>query len=93
MSCISYLAVAENQRGKGVGKWLLQWMNDYAAGQGAGRRLSLHVSRRNVDALRLYRRCGFQVRREEHYASLGWLFGQADWVLMERRCGEATCAK
>ena len=85
--------MAENQRGKGVGKWLLQWMNDYAAGQGAGRRLSLHVSRRNVDALRLYRRCGFQVRREEHYASLGWLFGQADWVLMERRCGEATCAK
>nr|WP_237727820.1 N-acetyltransferase [Serratia marcescens] len=90
---LSYLAVAESQRGKGVGKRLLQWMNDYAAGQGAGRCLSLHVSRRNVDALRLYRRCGFQVRREEHYAALGWLFGQADWVLMERRCGEATCAK
>ncbi|EOI1368968.1 GNAT family N-acetyltransferase [Serratia marcescens] len=90
---LSYLAVAESQRGKGVGRRLLQWMNDYAAGQGEGRRLSLHVSRRNVDAQRLYRRCGFQVRREEHYASLGLLFGQADWVLMEKRGGEATCAK
>ncbi|AYZ32157.1 N-acetyltransferase [Serratia sp. FDAARGOS_506] len=90
---LSYLAVAENQRGKGVGKRLLQWMNDYAAGQGAGRRLSLHVSRRNVDAQRLYRRCGFQVRREEHYALLGLLFGQADWLLMERRCEEATCTE
>ncbi|MEL5640471.1 hypothetical protein [Serratia bockelmannii] len=46
-----------------------------------------------MDAQRLYRRCGFQVRREEHYASLGLLFGQADWVLMEKRGGEATCAK
>ncbi|OKB67974.1 GNAT family N-acetyltransferase [Serratia marcescens] len=90
---LSYLAVAESQRGKGVGNWLLQWMDDYAAGPGAGRRLSLHVSRRNVDAQRLYQRCGFQVRCEEHYASLGLLFGQADWVLMERRSGEAACVK
>ncbi|BEL79422.1 N-acetyltransferase [Serratia marcescens] len=90
---LSYLAVAENQRGKGVGRRLLQWMNGYAAEQGAGRRLSLHVSRRNVDAQRLYRRCGFQVRREEHYALLGLLFGQADWILMEKRNGETTCAK
>lgn len=90
---LSYLAVAESQRGKGVGRRLLQWMNDYAAEQGAGLRLSLHVSRRNVDAQRLYQRCGFQVRREEHYASLGLLFGQADWVLMEKRSGEATCAE
>lgn len=90
---LSYLAVAENQRGKGVGRLLLQWMNDYAVGQGADRRLSLHVSRRNVDAQRLYRRCGFRVRREEHYTSLGLLFGQADWVLMEKRGGEATCVK
>ena len=32
---LSYLAVAESQRGIGVGKRLLQLMNDYAAEQGA----------------------------------------------------------
>ncbi|CAI0962257.1 Predicted acetyltransferase [Serratia quinivorans] len=85
---LSYLAVDEKQRGKGVGKMLIQWITEYAAAQRPNRWLRLHVSQQNTGARRLYQQCGFNIGRRERHASLWLLFRQANWLLMEKRIGE-----
>lgn len=85
---LSYLAVDEKLRGKGVGKMLIEWITDYAAAQQPNRWLRLHVSQQNIGARRLYQQCGFNIGRRERHVSLWWLFRQANWLLMEKRIGE-----
>ena len=85
---LSYLAVDEKQRGKGVGKMLIQWITEYAAAQRPNRWLRLHVSQQNTGARRLYQQCGFNIGRRERHASLWLLFRQANWLLIEKRIGE-----
>ncbi|CAI0892922.1 GNAT family N-acetyltransferase [Serratia entomophila] len=84
---LSYLAVDETQRGKGVGKMLLQWIAEYAVAQRPNLRLRLHVSQQNVGAQHLYRQCGFRSGRPKKYISLWLLFSQPSWLVMEKSIG------
>ncbi len=56
------LAVDPSYRCHGLGTELLQTGLDYLRGQGAGR-VELEVRARNKEAIRLYRKFGFQVER------------------------------
>ncbi len=55
---IGKIAVAEDQRGKGVGKALMQHVYDMGADMGL-QHVTLHVKIQNTDAKRLYNREGF----------------------------------
>jgi len=56
--------VAPEHRGKGIGKYLVQWAADWAKGKGF-RKIKLEVSEGNVRARHVYESLGF--RRERHY--------------------------
>jgi ribosomal-protein-alanine N-acetyltransferase len=62
------VAVAANQRGRGLSRDLVANHLGYLAGQGI-RRVFLEVEENNQPAVRLYKRAGFQTvgRREQYY--------------------------
>ena len=53
------LAVSPLRRGQGLGTRLIRELADWGLGEFGSRELSLFVNRRNMDAIRLYRRLGF----------------------------------
>ncbi len=55
--------VAPEHRGKGVGKFLIQWAVDWARRQGYGK-LKLEVAESNVSARQLYEEMGFRPERQ-----------------------------
>jgi ribosomal-protein-alanine N-acetyltransferase len=57
---VNAIAVAPNQRGKGVGQRLMQEAERNAKQRGA-KRLSLHTAQANLAALSLFLRCGFSI--------------------------------
>jgi ribosomal protein S18 acetylase RimI-like enzyme len=67
---IGKLAVAEDQRGQGVGKALMQYVYDMAADMNV-QHVTLHVKIENTDAKRLYNREGFVDEKTEAFP---WLF-------------------
>jgi [ribosomal protein S18]-alanine N-acetyltransferase len=57
---VNAIAVAPNQRGKGVGQRLMQEAERCAQRRSA-KRLSLHTAQANLAALSLFLRCGFNI--------------------------------
>lgn len=84
---IEALAVAENERGNGIGSRLLKDASAWARERQRSR-LALHVLVSNAGARRLYERFGF--RPSHSSAGSSWLQGlqrSSDWgaILMEKR--------
>lgn len=80
---IDYLAVKAKWRRQGIGTALLRQAQEYARSKGK-RRLTLEVSARNEDALRLYRHLGFSPVCQRRNRITGWFFGIPLWVHMEK---------
>jgi ribosomal protein S18 acetylase RimI-like enzyme len=70
---ISSLAVYPHYRGEGVGTALLRHVEEVAIGQGCTR-ISLEAAWKNTGAIRLYRRCGFEIRQETSATIRGVVF-------------------
>jgi len=85
---LSYLAVDEKQRGRGLGKKLLEWITRYAVTYRPNLWLRLHVSQQNVGALRLYQQCGFRRKAVRKYLLLWLLFRQPHWLFLEKPIGD-----
>ncbi len=60
-SCELSISTAQPYRGQGVGTALLSAAVDWARGTRTVKRIELHVYERNVTAIRLYHRFGFEV--------------------------------
>lgn len=71
---------APSDRGRGIGAHVVRPLEDRMR-QAGFRRSILHVSRKNVSALRLYLRCGY---RECHAPDVVDLFGECDVIRMEK---------
>lgn len=81
---ISSLAVAPEARGLGVGTRLLDSIEDFATQTGRSK-LRLHVIDENIDARRLYERCGFKVTESTSIGPiLSWLLGFKRVHMMEK---------
>lgn len=61
---VNAIAVAPNQRGKGIGQRLMQDAERHARRSGA-KRLSLHTAQANLAALSLFLRCGFSITERD----------------------------
>ena len=61
---VNAIAVAPDQRGKGVGQRLMQEAERKARRRGA-KRLSLHTAQANLAALSLFLRCGFSITQRD----------------------------
>lgn len=61
---IGLIAVAEDARNKGVGAELVSSAVNWSKGQGA-KKMSVVTQGRNVDAQRLFQRCGFQTTQTQ----------------------------
>jgi ribosomal-protein-alanine N-acetyltransferase len=77
------VAIDSRQRGRGLGRKLLDWHLRNLAGQGT-RAVFLEVDENNLAAIKLYRRAGFREvgRRPNYYPQAG---GQAASALILRR--------
>lgn len=80
---IDYLAVRSEWRQRGIGTALLRQAQEYARSRGK-RTLTLEVSARNEDALRLYQRLGFRPVRRERNPITGRFFNIPLWLHMEK---------
>jgi ribosomal protein S18 acetylase RimI-like enzyme len=76
---IEEIYLESSQRGKGLGRWMLESAESRARALGC-RRLSLYVNKRNEVAIRAYRRGGFAVR-EEVVVEIGGGFVMDDYLL------------
>lgn len=70
------ISVARNERNRGLGSQLLTSALDWAAATGIVRRVELQVLTRNVRAIHLYRKFGFEVEgtKREGVCRLGQMF-------------------
>ncbi|MHA6531274.1 GNAT family N-acetyltransferase [Paenibacillus sp. BAC0078] len=82
---IADLSVHPKHRGKGVGKLLLRWVQQYALGQPLLNFLSLHVSGGNQGAKRLYEQQDFRTQGKEHSLLSYVLFHEWKWEYMIRK--------
>lgn len=59
---IDYILVNENERKKGIGKVLINYLNNFD-------NISLEVRESNVGAIEFYKKCGFEIvsKRENYY--------------------------
>ena len=73
------LYVAIEQHGRGVGRRLLDHVEDAARSDGSGT-LILNVAKRNEASIAFYRRCGFS-RRNEVVIDIGGGFVMDDYVM------------
>eukprot|EP00041_Stephanoeca_diplocostata_P024648 m.630958 g.630958 ORF g.630958 m.630958 type:complete len:215 (-) comp22568_c0_seq23:3008-3652(-) len=62
---LEWIACDPDATGRGVGSALIQWAHAFAKEKGA-KFISLEVMRKNVGAVRLYRRKGYVVRCDPH---------------------------
>ena len=61
------MAVDPKYRSKGLGKFIVKWIQEFANGRSA-KRLLLHVRASNCQAIRLYRNTGFEeIKKIENY--------------------------
>jgi GNAT superfamily N-acetyltransferase len=81
---IADVAVDPRYRGQGVGHFMLEWAQREAAKRSDIRYLSLHVSRTNHKALRLYEQMGFRTQKAQSSSLRGHLLGEPDWMFMIR---------
>lgn len=79
---LSKMAIDPEYRGKGFGKFIMIWTRKFATDQNA-RRLLLHVRPSNSEAIRLYKKAGFEVigRKVGHYR-----IGEKDAIEMQWMC-------
>lgn len=79
---IADVAVASDQRGKGIGKLLLQWAQQVVEADPDLERLSLHVAANNPRARQLYERMSFQAHSRERRLASYLLFDEMNWDYM-----------
>jgi len=75
---VNIVSTARGMRGRGIGTRLLQFAERYAGPNG----MSLIVADNNVDARRLYERCGYRETARRRMIKNGWQSTGSDWVLM-----------
>ncbi len=76
---LEQLYLLREYKGKGLGGFMLRHVEDHARGRGCTA-LSLQVNKQNVDAVAVYRKCGFTVR-EEIVLDIGNGFVMDDFVM------------
>ena len=89
---LSDIAVTPEARGQGVGKMLLQHVEDKGRRQGF-RRLALTVARDNKHAVEFYRRQGFRVLSERGSPTLEKRAGYAGFYRMVKELGGEKVAQ
>ncbi len=79
---IDHIAVAKAYRGKGIGKALITWAQDYIEKE---KELTLFVSAHNSNAIQLYKKAGFVIKHKKRSFWRGILFLEPRWYFMEWR--------
>lgn len=79
---IDHIAVDKNYRGKGIGKVLINWAQDFIE---QGSKLTLFVSTKNKNAIHLYTKEGFQIKNKKISFWKWILFRELCWCFMEWR--------
>jgi len=79
---IDHIAVDKNYRGKGIGKVLINWAQDFIEQEG---KLTLFVSTKNKNAIHLYKKEGFQIKNKKISLWKWILFHEPCWYFMEWR--------
>lgn len=79
---IDHIAVDKNYRGKGIGKVLINWAQDFIE---QGSKLTLFVSTKNKNAIHLYTKEGFQIKNKKISFWKWILFRELCWYFMEWR--------
>lgn len=79
---IADVVVHPDHRGKGVGKLLMQWAQDFAQAEPNINRLSLHVSGKNTRAKILYEKLTFHTHLQENSFVWHFLFNEKEWYYM-----------
>lgn len=77
---IENIAVHEQYRKQGIAKALIRTAQSEVEN---GERLSLIVSAKNQQALRLYLNCGFSIVKKKRNVILGFLANEPHWFFME----------
>lgn len=80
---IDTLAVDYNLRGKGVGKKILYFVEDYARKHNK-KYLTLGVFKINAAAYNLYKNFGFKKIKEYSTLITEWLYGYREWMIMRK---------
>jgi ribosomal protein S18 acetylase RimI-like enzyme len=81
---IEMLGVAPAWRGSGLGEALITYAKSVAQTQGATR-LTLHVTCGNQAALKLYRKMGFEITRQQKNRVLKWITGESSYFEMVKK--------
>ncbi|MGG3508552.1 GNAT family N-acetyltransferase [Paenibacillus lautus] len=79
---IADVVVHPDHRSKGVGKLLMQWVQDFVQAEPNLDRLSLHVSGKNPRARFLYERLSFHTHLQENSIFWHFLFNEKEWYYM-----------
>ncbi|MBC1937228.1 GNAT family N-acetyltransferase [Listeria grandensis] len=79
---IDHIAVVQNAQRQGIGKALLKRAQ---AEISPTERLTLYVSKKNNNAIKLYKTLGFQITNQHTSLLRGLLFNEASWIFMEWR--------
>ena len=84
-SCyVSFLAVVPESRGKGIGTKLLCHASDFAKSKNLSL-LSLQVVGSNIRATKLYKRLGFQIKKQENSLTTRLFLGFTEYAYMEKK--------
>ncbi|MEK5236927.1 GNAT family N-acetyltransferase [Paenibacillus sp. FSL L8-0470] len=87
---IEHLAVSSKERNQGAGQQLLNYAKNMAV-QSRCKVLSLHVSCSNSQAIQLYRKLSFDIRRTRYNVLRHLIFREPAWHLMTWETSEITC--
>lgn len=79
---IAYIGVDQQFQGKGIGKFILNWINQYAKLNTQIKHISLYVSETNLGAKKLYEQIGFKADRYEKSAITKLTMGVHGWFYM-----------
>jgi ribosomal protein S18 acetylase RimI-like enzyme len=77
---IDHIAVDKDYRGKGIGKALILWAQDFIE---QGGKLTLFVSAKNKSAIHLYKKEGFQIKNKKISFWRWILLHEPSWYFME----------
>lgn len=79
---ISYIAVDENKRGKGIGKFILHWIKQYVKMNTEAKKISLYVAENNLEAKKLYEKFDFKNERYDKVIITKFSMGISGWHYM-----------
>lgn len=80
---ISYIGVDNQFQGKGIGKYILRWIMNYASQNKNINHVSLYVSQSNTGAKKLYENLGFTVEKYEKSLVTQFSMNIYSWFYMK----------